>query len=351
MEDNFSHPFLVILSAYGSIVDSMSLSHLCLGADVLNKIPKQCSCLRELKLESPGTLASLDTFWTSMGDRLQVAEIKGSAYYSMMSLDSMVLNCSSVPRVTLGLEWNLEFHADTEISGGSRSLSLRKVQDGSAPPLRQVLSACRPTLESLSISRTKITKHVASAIAESCQGDRLMSLKLSNSWAKKRELATIAEACPRILITIPFNEYDGGGGSRSETVAELGRAAGTDHMSWRDTNCSRSFDLVGRSCPNLQNISVRNSNAMSFSAASFGGLFVLPKTALRHMFIEQDDMSIVLSVLADKIDSLNSFSCSCYTLSVEPLRRFVQSQKGMKKIRFCCKEWCSCHNLHYRSEY
>lgn len=61
-----------------------------------------------------------------------------------------------------------------------------------------------------------------------------------------------------------------------------------------------------------------------------------------EMSESDSDMSIVLNVLADKVDSLEAFSCTRAKLALEPLRRFLRSQKNLQKIEASCRGWCGC---------
>lgn len=104
------------------------------------------------------------------------------------------------------------------------------------------------------------------------------------------------------------------------------------HYSDEDSSVFRS---VGLSCRNLQRISISTA-CEGFSAASSSRLFDLPKPNLRHLRVEFDDdsdLSTVFNVLAQKIDSLESFSCGGQGLSVESLKVFLVSQKQLAKIR------------------
>lgn len=134
----------------------------------------------------------------------------------------------------------------------------------------------------------------------------------------------------------------------TETVIALGRAAST----W--TACC-DYDVallarIGLACPNLQTISGLTTHYIySFSAASFGRLFALPKPRPKYLDVtttynasctrSESDMPVVLSVLAEKIISSESFTPTGTKLPLEPLRRFLRSQKELKQIDLRC---CGC---------
>lgn len=109
------------------------------------------------------------------------------------------------------------------------------------------------------------------------------------------------------------------------------------------------FARIGVASPNLKIVrSFTTSNFPSFSTTSFGGLFAQPKPKLKYLDVfagiqstvrRGDDISVVLNVLADKVDSLESFTCSGTRLALESLQRFLLSQKKLQKIRLNCFGW------------
>lgn len=71
--------------------------------------------------------------------------------------------------------------------------------------------------------------------------------------------------------------------------------------------------------------------------------FVL--TQLHHLavrFFRDSDMLIVLSAVAEKVDSLASFPCVGYSVSVATLQLLFASQKNLKRITFHYNGWCTC---------
>lgn len=159
---------------------------------------------------------------------------------------------------------------------------------------------------------------------------------------EKEALLRIAAACPKVVIDFP--QSISGGESNTETVIALGSAAATwtMHDSDRDNGVFSPFGLF---CSNLKGVTVR-----AFSETAFGRLFTLPKNKLRHvfvMFLGVSEISSVLNVLTEKVNSSESFFCAGDSMSVELLRGFVLSQKELKIVCFYGNDWCSCQSYRY----
>lgn len=174
-------------------------------------------------------------------------------------------------------------------------------------------------------------------------GPKLAELKVTNE-IDKNELLRIASACLNVILD--FAQYNR---SFTETVIALGRATTSWSMAYSDKD-SGVFGRVGLSCPNLSRISVKTM-CEGFSATSFGGLFSLPKQKLRVLdvaFGRASYLSIVFKVVAEKHDSLTSFSCLGDSLCVEDVRVFLASQKNLKRVDFHTEGWCTCWNRRNR---
>lgn len=169
-----------------------------------------------------------------------------------------------------------------------------------------------------------------------------MELKIQSGEMEKEALLRIAAACPKVVIDFP--QSISGGESNTETVIALGSAAATwtMHDSDRDNGVFSPFGLF---CSNLKGVTVR-----AFSETAFGRLFTLPKNKLRHvfvMFLGVSEISSVLNVLTEKVNSSESFFCAGVSMSVELLRGFVLSQKELKIVCFYGNDWCSCQSYRY----
>lgn len=248
-------------------------------------IAKHCQSLVRLKLDVRKILVSFERLWTSLGKTLARVELGGNLYNPMLSLQSLFTSCPN-------------------ISG----LSFAFVKGGEPQAIEDV---CK------------------------LYGARLKELKIRR-MSMDPALVRIGDACPNVLIDFPMTSR-----GRTETVISLGRAA----KSWtmHPVDDIEALARLGLSCPNLRSISrLLTGQFGSFSASSFGGLFAQPKPMLKYLDMSTDhgrersgsDMSIVLNVLADRVDSLESFSCEAVRFPLEPLLRLLRSQKELKTIWF-----------------
>lgn len=168
-------------------------------------------------------------------------------------------------------------------------------------------------------------------------------MRVTNEMDEDAQLRNAA-ACPNVMLD--FAQFNGG---FTETAIALGCAVSSWDMDYSDED-SDVFARVGLSCQNLQKISVMTS-CTAFSEPSFRAFFLSTNPTLRRMSVEfrsASDFSVVLNVLAEKVDSLTSLACNGYSVSVEILQVFLASQKNLVDIDFFCEGFCNCKELRYR---
>lgn len=76
---------------------------------------------------------------------------------------------------------------------------------------------------------------------------------------------------------------------------------------------------------------------VGFSATSFGSLVSFPKPSGDVEFRRASELSLETNEVTEKVDSLTSFSCLGYSISVEALQLFLGSKKNLAEIRVALK--------------
>lgn len=299
-----------IIEARGGGLEELCVELMDANEAVVGAIARNCRALRKMKLWCRSVHTSLGQMWEAVGGGLEEVELRHSTNCEMLAIRSIPAAC---PRVTrLGLFFEKQAHEEVE----------------------------------------------AVCVA---YGTKLLELDLLSDAIGVEALGRICAACPKVRINFPTGKAASAfAGASSCTVAGLG----TFSSSWTvntslEGYCDSVFRKVGQSCPNLESCYVISDSGRPIREAAFGELFVYRKTRLRHFEVTACDVSSVsaiLSVLAEKVCSLEKFSYEGPNPPLAVLKKFIGSQTVLKKVSLSGGWSCVCqvenivpkwHSLHH----